>query len=234
MKILTVITTYNRPQLFTQLIRALMVEIEASGHEHEVLIADDGSALNYAEQAAEELAGQEIRTCFIGFAKNGGKKHYWHVMDEVYKVAQGKEWDVMVQLPDDVLPVPGMYNTAVEMLHSLKLPNVLINLYRCHREHEWGSANAFDINDKLRLTGWMDMCYACKRGAISALDYSVVPVNRDWHRSPELGSGVGAQLSRRLRQHNVSQYQVLKSLVVDTGDQASQMNPTRTFKFKTK
>lgn len=232
MKILTVITTYNRPELCAALIKALLIEMQESDHTHTLLIADDGSKPDYATALADSVSRAGHRSVVIRCPENMGKANYWSLMRAIYKRSKSIAWHVMVQLPDDVLPVAGMYNAAVNALYKFKSAGVLINLYRCHRDQEWGSPRPFDIDDTLRYTGWMDMCYACKRAVIVALEYTVHPIYRDWRRHPEMGSGVGAQLSRRLRELSITQYQFKQSLVIDRGEHKSQMNPQRTFQFK--
>lgn len=232
MHILTIITTYNRPKLFERLIDALIVEMDLDNFTHSVLIADDGSEPQYAETLADKLQENGIDTHLLRSDENGGKENYWYLMHQVYRRTKNMAWDILVQLPDDILPAPGMYQTIEAFLSKLQAEKVLINLYRCHRESEWGSGEPFDIDKHIRHTGWMDMCYACKREAIAAISYAVHPVWRNWHIEREMGSGVGAQLSRRLRNAGVNQYQFKKSVVIDTGEHPSQMNPLRTFQFK--
>lgn len=233
MKILTIITTYNRPKLFQKLIDALVVEMNNSGYKHTLLIADDCSTPEYAANIANKAQENGHNTHVMRTPENGGKENYWYLMHQLYQKAKGMEWDILFQLPDDVLPVTLMYKIAVKQLQKIPSEQVLINLYRCYRDAQWGSTEPFDFDANIRFTGWMDMCYACKRPAIQAIAYSVHPVFRNWQTTPELGSGVGAQLSRRLRWMGVNQYQFLQSLVIDDGNHKSKMNPGRTFKMKT-
>lgn len=243
MKILTLITTYNRPELCTRLVEELVMQITTTLHDsekpevrHGFLFVDDGNNHDYITKLIKYCRRYAISADCITMALNNGKEGYWSTMNQAFKYMSIMGWSVLVQLPDDVIPVPDFYTGALDHLakaNTLLGGKILINLYKCHRFSEWGALAPAPLPDTtLDITAWMDMCYIANRGVIIDLDYTVQQVFRNWSTSPEMGSGVGAQLSRRLRAMGIPQLQVRRSLVIDDGEQLSQMNPNRPYKIK--
>jgi hypothetical protein len=78
------------------------------------------------------------------------------------------------------------------------------------------------------LTNWTDMLFICQTEFFKALNYSIPKVERDWYLNKELGSGVGAYISRKLYNDKFTIYQTAKSLLIPM-DEAhnSVMNPER-------
>lgn len=239
MKIVTLITTYNRRKAMLNLLKLLCMEIETSaalGYEHFFIVADDGSDPAYYEAINELLNAYGVKNEIIVHTKNNGKQGYYHVVNSLYEKLEATTYDYAIQLPDDVTPCIAFYQEAVAAINAVGTHKV-VNLMRCHRDQEWGSQPAVEAIIKgvaLRLTGWVDMCFIADRHAMDAIHHRVNPVYRDWHLDPELGSGVGAQLSRRWRTNGTDQWQVQISRVNHNADLPSQMNPNRKFKFKTK
>lgn len=235
MKFITIITTYNRPALCARLLRNIVREAKAFG-EHEVIIADDGSRPAYHHQITEIMTSAGIPCTLVWHGDNNGKEYYWKVVHDLYQRVQSLPFNYVVQLPDDVQLHAGFYRRAAAALDAIPMTDkACLNLYRCHRNEQWGSTKPIDVcfgGTDMRRTDWMDMCFIANRRMMELLQYSVHQVHRDWSRHPELGSGVGPQLSRRLRSMGGSIWQLSKSLVIDDGEQDSQMNPSRPFKIQ--
>jgi glycosyltransferase involved in cell wall biosynthesis len=236
MRIATLITTYNRPTQLKRLVRQLVAQMEDTD-KHYVFFMDDGSEKGYVHEAAQPLfeAGVKYRVRFA--THNRGKQGYWRTVTELFGMIKGEQYDYILQLPDDVQVPANFYRRAIRLYDAIASSRkVCLNLYRDHRQAQWGSGPpkpyTFEGTEYER-TDWVDMCYIATPTFFEALNYRVMHVARNWAVFPELGSGVGAQISRRLRSMGYSQWRLNQSLVIDHGTQESKMNPNRKFLMKT-
>ena len=249
--ITTLITTFNRRALCLRLLKSYAKEVKRStahdGEQHRLILIDDCSDPNYVFdlQCAldKHLPGHEatIITC----RQNYGKANYWQLLNVLYAELQSQgHTDYIVQLPDDVTLTPRFFAKAKAKLDAIVEftgPQAggkvaCLNLYRCYRDAQWGSGDPQPFifgRHEVRLTGWVDMCFIAYPRMMEFLNYQLDPIDRLWRMNPDLGSGVGAQISRRLRSRRLTMWQAETSLVIDHGTQPSQMNPKRPYALRT-
>lgn len=235
MKFLTIITTYNRADLCMRLAREIIREAAAYG-KHTVILCDDASMPAYSHKVVQALRDAGIDAWLLRSNTNMGKSNYWRTVHGLYQATESHTWNYVVQLPDDVMLKAGFYRRAKAAYDAIPLASrTCLNLLRDHRNAQWGSSDPVPYcfgGIDVRLTGWMDLCFIATRDMMIRLQYSVERVHRDWARMPGLGSGVGAQISRRLRADGATIWQVDKSLVICDGTHDSKMNPERTLILK--
>ena len=217
MKILVLITTYNRPDFFLNLLK----DINGNKEEHEInlLIYNDASIYDYGK-ATKFLKDNFKDYKYIVSKHSHGKPGYWKLIDNAYKEVQNHNFDYVIQLPDDVRLVPGFFSRATNLIGKIKdNKKVCLNLLNDARlgKASWTGQKIKSTKvDRLTVykTGWVDMCYIASRDYFKVLDFSIKEVKNNWTKKPGNSSGVGKQISKRLVNAGYSLYQVHNSFVI--------------------
>ncbi len=221
------ITTYNRPVELCRLLASLM----ADAGERRILcrVYNDASDLPYPDLPA---GTDTFHIEFHHLPHHHGKPGYWQMIHGMFQDLRPVRSRYFLQLPDDVTVQPGFFPYALKTYAAIDDPaKVCLNLYldsqrigmACWtnlipRICKFGQATVFK-------TGWMDMCFLSERKFFEALDFSIQPIPPSrWQNHPRLSSGVGMQISKRLRASSL--YQVRECLL-SASPTPSRMNPNR-------
>jgi hypothetical protein len=228
-KIQLIITTYNRPEMLL----ALLMQISEQGHDHDIriLIVDDHSSTDYSEAIDFLKEKYPIQGTFFTMEEHHGKTDYWKLENFAFSIMRKRNFDYLMQLPDDIGLTEGFFDKAIAAWENLpdrsRACLNLLNDYGRYGKSFWTAVKTeeFDFRGYGYLrTGWIDLCYISQRHFLELLDYSVHPVDHSWSGREGMSSGVGRQLSQRLVARGASIYQVKRSLVIH-GEHLSVMHP---------
>ena len=186
------ITTHNRSKMLYNLIN----QIKEQKKNYKILINvfDDGSSENYKFE--------DSFVKYIKFFPNHGKKRYWKVTDTIFKYTKKINSNYFIQIPDDVQLVDNFFeilvNTYEDINDTEKICLSFLTDSRVFR-HNWTSFDSQDLGNYYK-TQWNDLCYISKKNFFEVLNFSIEPIsNSRWVRNPNLSSGVGQQISLRLK-----------------------------------
>ena len=222
-----VITTYNRPDSLRDLLNELIADAQKLTVHCRVYNDCSNVAYNRMPQGSVNF---QIET--INVQPHHGKHHYWKLIDRIFKDVKATRSRYYIQLPDDVHIRPGFFEQMIANYRAIEDPRkIALNLYTdgsrighaCWTKtiptiHRFGKLNVF-------RTGWMDMICLMERRFFEELDFTINPISLDrWKRNPRLSSGVGMQISQRLRRF--SMYQV-RECWLRNAQGVSLMNPDR-------
>lgn len=222
-----VITTYNRPQHLTRLLRSLMADAE--GYTVNCLVYNDRSELSYDEIPE---GNERFKIKLINLAEHHGKRGYWRLVNRIFRDLEQVESRYFIQLPDDVEAQPGFFSETIATYEAIRNPDkICMNLYldssRIGKSNWTRTLPTIEryADKRVFKTGWVDMCYIAEKRFFEALRFTIdqVPSNR-WQGNPRLSSGVGQQITQRLGRYGM--YQVRDCSLVSAGV-PSLMNPDR-------
>jgi FkbM family methyltransferase len=222
-----VITTYNRPEQLRRLLADLMAD--AGDLRVHCRVYNDRSERAYTGMPAGSAT---FAIEYIDLPIHHGKARYWQLINRVFEDLRTTTARYYLQLPDDVRLRPGFLANAIAVYEAIDDPDKIgLNLYLDNsrvgkpcwnpvlpRIEAFGDTRVFK-------TGWVDMVYLAEQRFFAALDYKLNPIPPDrWQRSPRRSSGVGAQISRRLKRRAF--YQVRECFLRSEAI-PSLMNPDR-------
>lgn len=232
------ITTYNRPKLLRQLLQ----QIAAQPEKNDVLVrvVDDASPCALPTKLIESN-GWALES----MPDRCGKKGFWRVYSRLLERFEESDCARFVSLPDDCricahffkwvdayLSLRGVSclslhrDLGARSMHGCwdSGPPTLVNKRRALPLVVGPPAGVPPVRMGLELCGWVDGFTAMRRAAAAKLEFRVKRVSRPWKRAPHLGSGVGEQITRRLRRAKVPIHRPTRSLVRHLGV-PSEMNP---------
>lgn len=191
---IVLVPTYSRPVLFARLVADLARELRA--HDR-VIVLDDASPEPYARRAmldAEMCAMHRVITADA----NEGKRGYWRTVNRLLDAALDARaaGHVVAYLADDLRLAEGWREGVLERLAIAETYHGCIGLHahRDGRTCEWGLPGGEDIGPGERMA-WQDGVWVTRVRWLDALRPR--EVNRDWERSPHLGSGAWRSSSYR-------------------------------------
>lgn len=191
---IVLVPTYSRPVLFARLVADLARELRA--HDR-VIVLDDASPEPYARRAmldAEMCAMHRVITADA----NEGKRGYWRTVNRLLDAALDARaaGHVVAYLADDLRLAEGWREGVLERLAIAETYPGCIGLHahRDGRTCEWGLPGGEDIGPGERMA-WQDGVWVTRVRWLDALRPR--EVNRDWERSPHLGSGAWRSSSYR-------------------------------------
>ncbi len=199
------------------------------GIDYHIDIHDDGSYQKYNAY----FNGISKNYSYTKYPENHGKKRYWELVNKGWYNLKDQDFDYFLMLPDDCLLVPSAIQKAIDIWEAIDDQHkVTLNLSRLVRhigKPNWTGVMPEEVNfgnQKVINTQWVDMCFLCTRKFFEALDWHVSEINPNrWDDNPDLGSGVGQDISRRLHKMGYNMYQVPSCLIKDNGGSESKMNP---------
>lgn len=209
-----IITSYNR----LRMLKALLSDINKYKFNILVTVFDDGSVPEYNLQ--------EFDIKYIKYYTNNGKKGYWKLFNDTFEYCKHVEAKYFIYLPDDITLVDDFLNRATKIFNGIKGKNKLLNILLDNqriKKHNWTGFDTIEY-DNYYLTQWCDLCFIAKKNFFEALDYKINPILEGrWAVNPNKSSGVGEQISLRLKKLEFNMYHV-KETMVKHGDHASVMN----------
>lgn len=225
MKIALIITTYNRPEMLMHLLDD--IEKQKGEHTIKINIVNDKSDKDYSRVRYRLDDTNTFRYNFAESAQHCGKVNYWCLVDYLFKILKENNFDYLIQIPDDVRLTDHFFDEAIRLYNSIKNSHKaclnLLNDYGRNGMNLWTGTSIRHMGEVME-TGWVDMCYIADKRFLSALDYEIKEVSQVWTTSENHSSGVGMQISLRLKEAGLSMYQVKSSLVIH-GAHESVMHP---------
>lgn len=215
-------------------VQGLLEQLSLQSYEHpglSVMVIDDASD----ETLIETVRGQELFRrldwSYFKHRERYGKPRFWETYDELLQAFLSSGADHFVSLPDDCTLSRAFFR-ALDTLFAMGV-NV-INFHRDSRHAHgcWCSGPPARTGLQLEVdgvsmtvdrVGWVDGFTAASRSAVETIG-RLERVDRDWVAHPQLGSGVGHQVTMRLRAAGVPVHSPSRSLVRHL-EGLSQMNP---------
>lgn len=115
MKILTIVTTYQRPQLAERLLDQIIHQ--KKDHDMEVMFFDDGSTDPNYHKVKEKAEAQGCSWTRFNF--NLGKHGHWKMVDCIWQLIKDREFDIYFHLQDDITLFPGFFQLMLDTWESI-------------------------------------------------------------------------------------------------------------------
>jgi len=212
------ITTFNRPDLLGNLLEQILQENPPNTIIH---IHNDGSTANYVPVINKYKSKLDLR--YFNH-KHYGKKMYWALINQVFKNrAQAKYY---IMLPDDDILNPDFFNRVINKWEGITDEKKISLMPSVNVERKWFSCWTPIIPKKegeVYNAGYCDMRFIVEEKFFQEVGVLEVDQSR-WDDMPELGSGVGSQLSNRLAEKEWKMYISEKDLTYQI-EHESKMNP---------
>ena len=144
----------------------------------------------------------------------------------------GYEYDYYFMIPDDMLPVDGFIEKAIETWQAIQdekkiCMNILVEKSRINKPN-WTGILPFEY-DNYRKIGWVDMAFFAEGSFFELFGCQIPDPGINYEDQPKMSSGVGSYISRRLVKEGYTMYQTKKSLLIPQPEAyESVMNPWRT------
>ena len=224
------VTTFDRPEHFERLMKSLKEEMKP-GYRYILRVYDDASPADYALNSPGFEDIECVKSSFR-FTKNNGKKGYWRVIDRVMQDAGSMSFDYFFLIQDDCVLVPDFFAKAISDWNEIEDANkgsyCTFTPRTIYNRLMWESSKAKDVvfnGKKFISTGYVDCIFMVPRSTLELLEFTIQPISADlWKVNPNYSSGVGKQLSGRLRSMGKTMYGAWSSLVI-TSESSSKMNP---------
>lgn len=216
------IPTYEREKLLKRLLTQL--DGAAKNYDVTIIVLDDGSNKMVKLNDVEFHNVNDL--CLYRSTRNNGKQGYWKTVSFIFDKMSEIQADYYYYLGDDLEVRDDFFNRSTNIWDAIADPKkISLNLLNDGRDECWtkfkrelkkmGDYNIF-------LSQWLDMIIMFDH---KLLEHPIDPINKErWKRDPLLSSGVGSQLSIRLKGDGFNMYQVANSLVYHS-DHNSVMNP---------
>lgn len=242
------ITTYRRRRMCRTLLRTLRAQAAAANvwataanvWAHVVVLEDRSTARPALHLAA--LADE-----YVLMNEHHGREAYAALVTELFARLRlthlRRPFDYILILPDDVEPVLGMIETAVDVFEEARAFDRTrrIGVLNLVADQRAGTRQWVD-HDPVRVTlpsgrglwhtEWQDMAFLTVPAVLDYLGWRVEPLPAwRWH-DPQIGSGVGSQIAKRLHRSPWQTYQVVETLLYH-GDHPSHMHPSRSYPLTT-
>jgi len=199
MKVLTIVTSYNRKESLINLIDKLEKQ------NTDIIIYDDCSDF------------QIDKPNYIKFKFNHGKEYLWlkfkHIFEEIPKT-----YDYYIFLPDDIdinsCFIENSTRLWAELNDKKKVSLSLLTDLRTENPN-WTNFKPIKTDEYIQ-TQWNDLCFVCEKEFFS-IDIQPISLHR-WvilqkQLKTNLGSGLGGQISRYWNDKGKTMYHTKKSLV---------------------
>ena len=203
-----VIFSYNRPEMLLNLLKELEGE--------KPTVIDDGSKYDFSEH--EKLCNY-LRVDHVG------KKGYWTNWNIALAMCDMSDNDFFLFMPDDISDVD---IKAIRRLgQSLKDEFYAFNYLNDGRDSCWGkgvvSPEKIDGIDCKKIN-FVDCGFFTNRKTLSKIGFQINQISKERFKDPLKSSGVGQQLTERLRKIGAKMYKPDISLAYH-GNHTSEMNP---------
>lgn len=212
-----VITTYNRCQMLKVLLQDIFKNCKNKSVK--VVVFDDAS------DAYIDVDKYDVQ--LIRYHKNNGKTNFWKVIEDTFKYVKNINARYYFYLQDDVRLVDNFFEQSVEIYEKIddhkkiSLGTLMVESQR--NTPKWTNFVPENHGDFYK-TQWCELFFVAERKFFEVLEYKMNPISIDrWKNRPNLGSGVGEQISHRLLGLGYNMYHVVNSLA-EHGDHESTMN----------
>lgn len=227
MKIVVLINTYERATMLDRLLQDIYDS--RSSHDLKLFVSDDHCTVKYVHSLAAKYHKLDI-TLFVS-QTNHGKQMYWALVNRSFAELRGIDFDFIVMMPDDVRLESDYFNKALD--HWAAIPDqrkICLSTLLSPAEmgkSKWASGvpaletcDGFDVYK----TMWTDLAFFAPRSILETLNFKVLPIPKSrWQNKPRLSSGVGEQITKRLRKAGCTLYHTANTLMHHGGHE-SKMN----------
>lgn len=215
-KICVFITTYNRQKELKKLLDDIFSN---QIQKIQIFVFDDNSEETY------DLSNYSVK--YLKFIENHGKKKFWKIINQIFKLCKNIESDYYFFLQDDQRIPNNFFEKAIEIFENIddekKISLELRTDNRTERSN-WTKFDPIDLGDYIR-TQWVELDFVCKYNFFQKLNFELKPIEeKRWEKDPNLSTGVGHQISIRLNDQGLSMFHVKKSLI-SHGDVESKLFP---------
>lgn len=203
MKIKVIIFSYEREEMLKSLV-AEVRQIENASY----TIIDDGSSFVFQDN-------------FYQF-EHGGKPMFWRMWDFALRSLKDDNSDIFLFIPSDFSNI--QFEEILERHERFNRTAYVHNVINDGRESCWNSTKSKPISNDTLRAGFTDCGFFCNKRALDKIGYYVNQVNP--HRfiaNARISSGVGQQLTFRLRKYCVAIFTPVRSLAYH-GDHESVMH----------
>lgn len=219
--IVVIIPTYNRKEKLLNLLN--QIKQFKNNYQLLIIVINDGSNELYINNLENIIK--------ISYFINNGKKKYWKLVNDYFKIIRNIDSKYFIILSDDLVLTDDFFTKSIFFYEKIddnkKICLSLLTDDRVNRTN-WSNFKSVDFGDYY-LTNWNDLCYIAEKKFFENLNYEILPIDEDrWDKNPNLSSGVGQQITLRLKKFNM--YHIKKSLVIHNGNDDSKMNKTERIK----
>ena len=217
-KYTVLIATYNRPKHLLRVIRKL--------HGCRIKIYDDASTEDYTK-VKQYLAKHFDSYAYHRLPVNLGRKGFYKMHQIMYAQMQGEQYDYLIQIPDDMIPIDDFTRVATARLHECKA-DLLNPIILPHHSTEWRQKQIpFKVVNgrKYWMMNWFE-CYITTPTYLAKMNHTCPKVSDTVINDPTRSSGVGWVISQAFAKANGKIAVVDSSLLVHVGDE-SVMTPGR-------
>ena len=211
-----IITTFNRPQMLTELLSN--IESEKKDYKVLVVVFDDNG------QQKADLSGFNVKK--IEMYPNMGKKKYYMVINATFSYIKNIKSKYYIYLPDDIKLVDNFFNETKRIYESIEDKNkICLNILTDGRVNRtnWTNFKSLDFGEYYQ-TQWNDLCFIAEKKFFNELNHKIDEIpNSRWVSNPNNSSGVGRQISVKLNNRGLKMYHTKNSMVFH-GDHVSEMN----------
>lgn len=212
-----VITTYNRRQMLKTLLQDIFNNCKNKSVK--VVVFDDAS------DAYIDIEKYDVQ--LIRYHKNNGKTNFWKVIDDTFKYVKNINARYYFYLQDDVRLVDNFFERSVEIYEKIEDPKKIslgtLMVESQRNTPKWTNFVPENHGDFYK-TQWCELFFVVEKKFFELLEYKMNSISADrWKNKPNLGSGVGEQISHRLLDLGYNMYHVVNSLA-EHGDHESAMN----------
>lgn len=235
MKLAIAITTYNRPKPLLAQLKSLYKQLERSGHSATVLVVNDGSLHNYSPVKDFLKANDHIAAFqYDRFIMNMGKQRHWQVVNMIFRWYRKQSFDRVLYLQDDLILPDNFLSNVIQHFEAIPhADKVCLNFVLEESRNGvacWTPAPArkIDYNGyEYYRVGWVELHFIANHEFFKALEWKVDRIDdKRWDLNPDLSSGVGRQISKRLFRKSKAMFQVRSSLA-GHGEYRSVMSPEK-------
>ena len=190
MRILVAITTHKRAEWCLSLLKQL--KKQGNGMDLQVVVFHDKDETDYIE-VMKYCKSQDWR--YFRTKENFGKWGHWKFYNIIYTYLDTQDYDIFIQLPDDVELIDKFFQYSLFLLDGYKAINILTL-----NQH----VKTFKLNDDFSasISNWIDGCFVTKKKYIQGLRLKE-PYNSA-NRIEEKGSGSGNEFSKAFIKKNGS------------------------------
>ena len=204
MRIKVIIFSYERQEM----LKALVEEVRQVPNVSYSII-DDGSSFIFPDN-------------FYQF-EHGGKPMFWRLWDYALRSLKNDTSDIFLFIPSDFSDIKFSEIIARHNHHSRV--SYAYNVVNDGRQNCWNLTKPHQIDQHTYRVGFTDCGFFCNKSMLDKIGYHVDKVNpQRFVANKSISSGVGQQLTFRMRRYCVSIFMPVKSLA-HHGDHASLMHP---------
>lgn len=154
-----------------------------------------------------------------------GKQNFWMRMKKAIDYCLASNSDYFAILPDDIKDVK--WGKIQKIFDHFENQPFIVNVINDHREPCWGSVRKPELDKRfwgiqLRHIDYCDCGFITNRACLEKITVERVP--KRWFNTPAKSSGVGRQLTLKMRKQGIPMYVTEPSLCFH-GDHLSIMHP---------